>query len=84
MTSILQKQSDFYKSKEEEFLKNCYGKFLVISDELKVYVMDTDSDAYKLGCAAFGLGHFMIKECVEKKPVECPVFVIASKNENNG
>ena len=70
--------------KEEEFLKNCYGKFLVISDELKVYVMDTDSDAYKLGCAAFGLGHFMIKECVEKKPVECPVFVIASKNENNG
>ena len=65
----LDKQWEYYKSKEEEFLKNCYGKFLVINDKLEVYVMDTIGDAHKLGCAAFGYGNFLLCECVEDKPV---------------
>ena len=48
----LDKQWDYYISKEEEFLKNCYGKFLVINEKLEVVVMDTIGDAYKLGCLA--------------------------------
>lgn len=63
----MQKQWDYYKSKEEEFLKNCYGKFLVINEKLEVVVMDTIGDAYKLGCLAFGLGNFLIQECVEQQ-----------------
>lgn len=69
MALALQKQWDYYLSKEEEFLKNCYGKFVVINEKLEVYVMDTLGDAYKLGCAAFGLGNFLIQECVEQQPV---------------
>lgn len=69
MVSKLQKQWDYYMSKEEEFLKNCYGKFLVINEKLEVVVMDTIGDAYKLGSIAFGLGNFLIQECVERKPI---------------
>lgn len=65
----LDKQWEYYMSKEEEFLKNCYGKFLVINEKLEVVVMDTIGDAYKLGCLAFGLGNFLIQECVEQKPI---------------
>ena len=65
----LDKQWEYYKSKEEEFLKNCYGKFLVINEKLEVVVMDTIGDAYKLGCLAFGLGNFLIQECVEQEPI---------------
>lgn len=65
----LDKQWDYYISKEEEFLKNCYGKFLVINESLEVVVMDTIGDAYKLGCLAYGLGNFLLQECVERKPV---------------
>lgn len=70
MALVLQKQWDYYLSKEEEFLKECYGKFLVINEALDVVVMDTIGDAYKLGTIAYGLGHFLIQECVERKP-EC-------------
>lgn len=69
MALALQKQWDYYLSKEEEFLKNCYGKFVVINDKLEVVVMDTIGDAYKLGCVAYGLGNFLIQECVEQQPV---------------
>lgn len=79
MASILQKQYDYYKSKEAEFLKNCYGKFLVINQELKVYVMDTSADAYKLGAVAFGLGNFLIQECVERQPEADSSFVMTSQ-----
>lgn len=79
MASILQKQYDYYKSKEAEFLKNCYGKFLVINQDLKVYVMDTDADAYKLGCVAFGLGNFLIQKCVERQPEADSLFVMTSQ-----
>ena len=65
----LDKQWDYYMSKEEEFLKNCYGKYLVINEKLDVVVMDTIGDAYKLGCLAFGLGNFLIQECVKQKPI---------------
>lgn len=65
----LDKQWDFYMSKEQEFLKNCYGKFLVINEALDVVVMDTMGDAYKLGCIAYGLGNFLIQECVEQEPI---------------
>ena len=63
-SSALQKQWEYYKSKEAEFLKNCYGKFVVINDKLEVYVMDTIGDAHKLGCAAFVYGYFFLHECV--------------------
>lgn len=80
MALTLQKQWDYYMSKEEEFLKNCYGKFVVINEELEVIVMDTYPDAYKLGCTAYGLGKFLIQECVEQRPVYigraiCPELV---------
>lgn len=67
-SEIIRKLYDYYKSREEEFLQNVPGKFLVISDNLKIYAMDTDADAYKLGCAAFGLGHFLIQEVKKEEP----------------
>ena len=81
MASILKKQYEYYKSKEAEFLKNCYGKFLVINDKLEVYVMDTLPDAYKLGAVAFGLGKFLIQECREREPIPESMFFIAGGGE---
>ena len=75
MALALQKQWDYYLSKEEEFLKNCYGKFVVINDKLEVVVMDTIGDAYKLGCVAYGLGNFLIQEAVEQRPTYARGFV---------
>ena len=80
----LDKQWGYYKSKEEEFLKNCYGKFIVINNDLKVYVMDTMPDAYKLGCAAFGLGNFLIQECVERVPVSDSMYFVAEEDSIHG
>lgn len=68
-SEVIRKLYDYYKSREEEFLQNVPGKFLVISDNLKIYAMDTDADAYKLGCAAFGLGHFLIQEVKKEEPI---------------
>lgn len=67
MASKLQRQIDHYKSMEAELLQNCYGKFIVVGDNLDIYVMDTIGDAYKLGCAAYGRGNFMLKECVKRE-----------------
>lgn len=68
-SEVIRKLYDYYKSREEEFLQNVPGKFLVISDNLKIYAMDTDADAYKLGCVAFGLGHFLIQEVKKEEPI---------------
>lgn len=65
---LIKKLYDYYKSREDEFLQNVPGKFLVISENLKIYAMDTDADAYKLGCAAFGLGNFLIQEVKREEP----------------
>ena len=68
MALTLQRQFDFYKAHEEEYLREYYGKFVVISEKLETYFMDTIGDAYQFGCALFGLGNFFIQECVEDVP----------------
>lgn len=78
-SEIIRKLYDYYKSREEEFLQNVPGKFLVISDNLKIYAMDTDADAYKLGCAAFGLGHFLIQEVKKEEPDLCELVCMVER-----
>lgn len=80
----LDKQWEYYKSKEEEFLKNCYGKFLVINEKLEVVVMDTIGDAYKLGCLAFGLGNFLIQECVEEISFDTYIREVVAERTSYG
>lgn len=78
-SEVIRKLYDYYKSREEEFLQNVPGKFLVISDNLKIYAMDTDADAYKLGCAAFGLGHFLIQEVKKEEPDLCELVCMVER-----
>lgn len=78
-SETIRKLYDYYKSREEEFLQNVPGKFLVISENLKIYAMDTDADAYKLGCAAFGLGHFLIQEVKKEEPELCELVCMVER-----
>ena len=77
----MQKQYDYYKSREEELLKDCYGKFLVINEKLEIYVMDTYPDAYKLGALAFGLGSFLIQKCVPEVAPERTRYVLVNEED---
>ena len=62
MALTLEKQYNYYKEHEAEYLEKYYGKVVVISDDLKVCIMETIRDAYVLGCQAFGLGKFFIQK----------------------
>lgn len=59
----LEKQYQYYLDHEAELLEKHEGKFLVISEHLKVFVFDSKKDAYAFGAEKLGLGNFLIQEC---------------------
>lgn len=69
MALKLQRQYDYYKEHQQEFLAKHYGKFVVISEDLDVTFMDTWDDAVMLGLTAYKEGSYFIEECVESEPL---------------
>lgn len=69
MALKLQKQYDYYKEHQQEFLAKHYGKFVVISEDLDVTFMDTWDDAVMLGLTVYKEGSYFIEECVESEPI---------------
>lgn len=70
MAIALEKQYNYYKAHEAEFLQNHPEKVVVISNELEVSFLDTIPDAYVMGCRAYGLGNFFMQKCVPSPPVD--------------
>lgn len=59
----LMKQYEYYTKHEKELLDRYMGKYLVISDDLKVSAFDTKQEAYASGDEMYGLGNFMLQYC---------------------
>lgn len=65
MTSdYLQKQLEYFKSHQDELVEKYKGKFLVIKDQEVKGVYDTEIEAYTNAKKKFGLGNFLIQQCL--------------------
>ena len=65
MTSdYLQKQLEYFKSHQDEFVEKYKGKLLVIKDQEVQGVYDTEMEAYTDAKKKFGLGNFLIQHCL--------------------
>lgn len=85
MAISLEKQYNYYKAHEAEFLQNHPEKVVVISNELEVSFLDTIPDAYVMGCRAYGLWNFFMQKCVPDPPVDRIVLMwekVGSKGES--
>lgn len=50
-----------------EYLKAHLGKFVVISDSKEQGFYDTFDEAYQVAVSMFGLGNFIVQQCVSDK-----------------
>lgn len=75
MALALEKQYNYYKSHEMEFLQKHPGEIVVISNDLEVSFLDTVHDAYVMGCRAYGLGNFFMQKCVPDPPADKVVLM---------
>ena len=65
MTSdYLQKQLEYFKFHQNELVEKYRGKFLVIKDQGVQGVYDTEIEAYTDAKNKFGLGNFLIQQCL--------------------
>ena len=62
--SNLQKQLEYFKTHQDELVKQYKGKFLVIKDQEVQGVYDTEMEAYKDAKKKFELGTFLIQQCL--------------------
>ena len=60
----LQKQLDYFKINQDEFVKKYKGKFLVIKDQNVQGIYDTEIEAYTDAKKKFELGTFLIQQCL--------------------
>jgi hypothetical protein len=60
----LQKQLEYFKSNQEELVRKYKGKFLVINNEEVHGVYDAEIEAYTNARKEFGLGNFLIQQCL--------------------
>ena len=64
VNNYLQKQLDYFKSNQEKFVKKYNEKFLVIKDQRIQGVYDSEIEAYTNAKDKFGLGNFLIQQCL--------------------
>jgi len=62
--NYLQKQLNYFKSNQDEFVKKYAGKFLVIKDEKVQGAYNTEIGAYTDAKNKFELGTFLIQQCL--------------------
>lgn len=63
INSYLQKQLDYFKSHQDELVKQYKGKFLVIKDQEVRGAYNTEMEAYTDAKKKFELGTFLIQQC---------------------
>lgn len=61
---ILDKNYQYWIDNKEEFLSKYCGKVLLINNQEVVAVLDTLPEAYTKGVTDYGLGYFLIQECI--------------------
>ena len=64
ISDYLKKQLEYFKSHQNELVKKYKGKFLVIEDQSVQGVYDTEMEAYAYAKKKFGLGNFLIQQCL--------------------
>ena len=64
-----------FQHKRDDFVKNNYGKFVVISFDSEVYgFYKKERDAYFAGIRQYGRGQFMLQKCIPLDEEEKVVF----------
>jgi hypothetical protein len=61
---MLDKEYKYFKKHEAEFLQKYQGRFILIKGEEVVGDFETEVQAYQEGVNKYGLGNFMLKQCV--------------------
>lgn len=64
---MLEREFQYYKSHEDEFIKQYKGKFIAIVGEEVKGVFDKELQAYQAMKDKYGLGKFLIQQCLEKE-----------------
>ncbi len=64
---LLDQDFQFYKDNQEGLVKKYQGKFLIIHNEKVVEVYDAQLEAYTQGEKKYGLGNFLLQECLPGK-----------------
>jgi hypothetical protein len=62
--SYLQKQLEYFKSHQDELVKQYKGNFLVIKDQQVQGIYNTEIEAYTDAKNKFALGTFLIQQCL--------------------
>lgn len=60
------KQYEYFKRNMSSVIHDYNGKYLVISENLEVNVFDTIADAYRFGVKIYGLGNYLLQECIDE------------------
>lgn len=64
ISDYLKKQLEYFKAHQDELVKKYRGKFIVIRDQQVQGVYDTEIKAYADAEKKFGLGNFLIQQCL--------------------
>lgn len=78
---MIDRQLKYFQDNQKAFVEKYSGKFLVISEELKMDVFNSLESAYSYGVEHYGLGNFLLKDCnpnyVGKVQIISPTIVFA-------
>ena len=74
MSNNLQKELEYFKTHQEELVKQYEGKFLVIKDQKVEGIYDTEIEAYNNAQKKFELGTFIIQQCLAGKDIYTQTF----------
>lgn len=64
INNYLKKQLEYFKTHQDELVKKYRGKFLVIKDQKVEGAYSTEIEAYADAKKKFGLGNFLIQQCL--------------------
>jgi hypothetical protein len=74
MKNNLQKELEYFKEHQEEFMAHYKGKFLVIKNQKVEGVYETEIEAYNEAQKKFELGTFIIQQCLDDKEAYTQTF----------
>ena len=57
----------YFTQRLPEFLKEHRGKFVIIADGKENGFYDTFDEAYQIAVKTFGLGNFIVQQCVSEE-----------------
>jgi len=62
---MIERLFNWYRSNQDELVKQYNGKYIVITEDGVKGAFDTDTDGYDYAVKAFGRGNFMLQKCSE-------------------